>query len=234
MKTTALLLFDVDGTLVWTKAGRRAFNRAFERVFGLENAAGTVPMAGRTDPLIYEEICRQCGLDPGTFGAWKLEFLGELAECLNAEPGVTLPGVVELMEAVAREPGWMVALGTGNVEEGARLKLGAHDLNRFFATGGFGGDGATRAEVIAAGIRKAEAIHGRPFDRVLVIGDTPLDIQCGKANRCLTVGVATGYHGVEELVAAGADLVMPNFADTAGVVSQFRTICLHDPLPDET
>lgn len=233
MSAKTLLLFDIDGTLVRTRAGRRAFNRAFEQMYGLKDAAASVPMAGRTDPLIFTEICHAYGLDPSTFAAWKLTFLAELADRLNAEPGVILPGVEALLEAVTSGPEWMTALGTGNVEEGARLKLAAHNLNRFFSTGGFGGDGATRDEVIAQGIRKAEAIHGRPFKRVLVIGDTPLDIACGKANGCLTVGVATGVHGLDELRAAGADLILPDLLNTDGVVSQFRTICRRNCQVDE-
>lgn len=221
MKST-LLIFDVDGTLIWTKAGRRAFNRAFEQVFGLREAAASVAMAGRTDPLIFREICEAHRLDAGTFGAWKLAFLAELAEALTADPGIVLPGVVDLLEACGREPGFVLALGTGNVEEGARLKLACHDLNRFFLTGGFGADGETRDEVIARGIERAQALQGRSFDRVVVIGDTPHDISCGKANACLTVGVATGIHSEADLAGCGADIVLRDFADHERALARLR------------
>lgn len=222
MTTSTLLIFDVDGTLIWTKAGRRAFNRALERFFGMADAAEGISMAGRTDLIIYRDICARFGLDPGTFGAFKLEFVAQLAEALNDDPGHVLPGVVELLEACAREPGYMLGLGTGNVEEGARLKLAPHDLNRFFPVGGFGDEGETRDDVIAMAIRRAESQAGAPFDRVVVIGDTPLDIACGKANRCLTVGVATGYHRREELQACGADLVVADFSDLGTVLLGLR------------
>jgi phosphoglycolate phosphatase-like HAD superfamily hydrolase len=208
-----LLIFDVDGTLISTSAGRRAFNGALARVFGTADAAEGIPMAGRTDWLIYRDICAKFGWDPATFGMFKLEFLAQLAEQLQADPGRVLPGVRELLEACREEPGFTLALGTGNVEEGARLKLAPHDLNRFFALGGFGDDGDTRDEVIARAIERAEVQRGGRYERVVVIGDTPLDIQCGKANRCLTIGVATGFHKRHELSECGADLVLDDFSD---------------------
>jgi len=224
MTRSTLLVFDVDGTLITTRAGRKAFNQALERVFGVADAAAGVAMAGRTDPLIYREICEANGWDPGTFGAWKMEFLAALAEHLTHDPGTIHPGVEALLEACSREAGFVLALGTGNVEEGARMKLAPHGLNRYFHTGGFGDDGATRDEVIAKAIARAEAQQGARFDRVLVIGDTPHDIACGRANRCVTVGVATGHHAREELQACGADWVVDDFADVMGAVERFRNL----------
>ncbi|HWI65454.1 MAG TPA: HAD hydrolase-like protein [Symbiobacteriaceae bacterium] len=222
--THTLLIFDVDGTLISTKAGRRAFNGALERFFGVADAAEGIPMAGRTDLLIYRDICHRYGLDPGTFGAFKLEFVAQLAEQLMIDPGHTLPGVAGLLEALHADGGLTLALGTGNVEEGARLKLAPHDLNRFFPVGGFGDEGETRDDVIAMAIRRAEGIRGGRFHRVVVIGDTPLDISCGKANQCLTVGVATGYHKRQELIDCGADLVMTDFSDVRATLSAFRAL----------
>lgn len=222
--TQTLLVFDLDGTIVQTSAGRRAFNEAFVRVFGLIDAARTVPMAGRTDPAIFRDVCDQRGLDPHTFGAWKLEFLTALAEAMTADPGHILPGVPELLELCRREPGFHLALGTGNVEEGARLKLAPHNLNRYFPTGGFGSDGRTRDEVIARGISRAATHYGREFERILVIGDTPHDISCGKANRCLSVAVATGPYSQGDLAACDPDLLLPDFRDPAAVLARLKSL----------
>lgn len=220
--STTLLVFDIDGTLISTGAGRQAFNRAFERFFGLAGAAATVPMAGRTDPAIFGEVCQQHGVDPQTFGVWKLTFLEELAQALLDDPGHMLPGVLPLLEQLRTMPDFTLALGTGNVEEGARMKLACHDLNRFFPTGGFGADGASRDEVIARAIERSRERHGRRFDRVVILGDTPADILCGRANQGLTVGVATGYHSMQELEACGADVVLPDFSDTATVLAHLQ------------
>jgi len=223
MRTT-LLVFDIDGTLIRTRAGRVAFNRAFERVFGLREAAGRVDMAGRTDPAIYRSVCEAHGLDPSAFDRWKHEFVAELVLALEAYPVEPMPGVGTLLEACNHEPGFRLALGTGNVEEGARLKLAAGRLSGFFPTGGFGADGVTRADVIASAIARAEELQQGKFDRVIVIGDTPHDIDCGKANRGRTVAVATGPYTTDALTACGPDLVLPNFTQTAAVMEHFRCL----------
>ena len=219
-----LLLFDVDGTLINSGAGRKAFNRAFEQRFGIREATHEVDMAGRTDPAIYGDVCAKFGLDPATFDSWKAEFLFHLAAALRDEPGCILPGVKALVEACHHDPEFTLALGTGNVEEGARLKLAPHGLNPFFPTGGYGTDGATRADLIAAGIQKAERLVGRPFDRVAVIGDTPHDVACGKANGCLTVAVATGRHSLDDLATARPDILLPNFAEAEQTLAHFKRL----------
>lgn len=217
-----LLIFDIDGTLLQTRAGRRAFSRAFESLYGLAEAAGSVPMAGRTDLSIFGAICGEHRLDPKGFSAWKQAFLLCLEEELQAEPGQLLPGVRELLEACSLQPDLTLALGTGNVEEGARLKLGRHDLNRFFAAGGFGSDGHAREAVIAQAIARSEAHHGFPFDRRVVIGDTPLDVACAHATGCLGLAVATGPFTMTDLGRCGADLLLPDLTQTDRLVAWFR------------
>lgn len=223
MRST-LLVFDIDGTLIRTRAGRVAFNRAFERVFGLRDAAGKVEMAGRTDPAIYSDVCGRHGLNPDTFAAWKLEFLAALAEALISHPAETMPGVEALLEACSNEPGFVLALGTGNVEEGARLKLAARRLNGYFSIGGFGADGATRNAVIATAIARAEARHGQSFGRVIIIGDTPHDVESGKANGGRTVAVATGPFTTEALATCSPDLTLADLTHTEDVMEHFRRL----------
>lgn len=222
--TTTLLVFDIDGTLLSTPAGRWAFNRTFERFFGIPDSCATVPMAGRTDLLIYRDVCAAHRLDPEGFAEWREKYLGVLAEALVEDPGIVHPGVVALLKSARLEPGFALALGTGNIEEGARMKLDKHGLNEFFPCGGWGDDGDSRDDMIAAAVGRAAALQGRPFDRVVVIGDTPHDIACGQANRCITLGVATGRHSQDELAACGADVVLANFADTEHVVNLLRTL----------
>ncbi len=219
-----LLLFDVDGTLISTRAGRHAFNRAFESVFGLRDLATNTSMAGQTDPLIFREICERHGLAQDRFTEWKGHFLKHLQEAVAAEPGDTLPGVRDLLEALRREPDFFLALGTGNVEEGARLKLEPHGLNPFFPTGGFGEDGGSRDQVIARAIARAGELYGGPFERVVVIGDTPNDIRCGRANRCRTVAVATGHYSLEQLRAHAPDCAVADLTDTHRMVETFRML----------
>lgn len=222
MTAPVLFIFDIDGTLITTSAGRRAFDAALVQVYGVERATEGLQMAGWTDPAIFARACEKHRLDPGAFPAWKQVFLSHLALGLQRDPGRSLPGVVELLSACTLEPNFVLSLGTGNVEEGARLKLAPHDLNRFFPDGGFGGDGTTRDDVIATAIRRASDRTGGRFSAAVVVGDTPLDIACGKANGCYTVGVATGHFGADTLRACRADIVLPDLADWAGIIRVFH------------
>lgn len=219
-----LLLFDIDGTLLAGKAGRRAFARTFAVLAGDPLAADGIRFAGRTDVSIFEDIVSRSGL-----GHLKLEdivptYLRMLAEEVARDPGRLYPGVRELLDALSREPGFCLALGTGNLEAGARLKLEPHGIWHYFPTGGFADDSPVREELIAAGIRKAERHYGTRFDRVVVIGDTPLDVGSGRANGAATLAVAQGFYGEDELRAAGADRVLPDFQDLGATLDALRAL----------
>src|SRR5690606_34149149 len=95
-------------------------------------------------------------------------------------PGWCLPGVHELLNAFAHNPDFRLALGTGNVERGARVKLTVHQLNHYFPTGGFGDDAEERADILAAGLRRAREFYNCDFRQVIVIGDTPSDIAAAR------------------------------------------------------
>lgn len=224
MTAPTLLIFDIDGTLIATSAGRRAFDAALSEVYGVERGTEGLQMAGWTDPAIFARACEKHGLNPAAFPAWKSSFLLHLASELRRDAGRTLPGVWELLSTCLVESDFALTLGTGNVEEGARLKLAPHDLNQFFPDGGFGGDGATRDEVIATAIRRASRRIGGDFGTMVVVGDTPLDIACGKANGCYTVGVATGHFGADILRSSGADVVLQDLSDWKSMVQVFHNL----------
>lgn len=219
-----LALFDVDGTLVMTEGcGKRALQRAFAEVYGLADALAGVDLAGRTDPSIVREVCDRHGLQVWRADLFWPAYFGHLAdECARA-PGQALPGVAGLLQACAARSDLCLALGTGNVERGARTKLAPFDLNRYFPTGGFGDDGENRTELIAAGIRRAEEYYGQQFDAVWVVGDTPRDVASGKANAASTLAVATGWHSTDQLAAAGADRVVADLTATESIVSLLVT-----------
>jgi phosphoglycolate phosphatase-like HAD superfamily hydrolase len=143
------------------------------------------------------------------------------AELACAEGYRTIDGVGSVLEALSVREDVLLALGTGNLEEGARLKLEASGFNRYFPVGGFGSDAEDRPEVLRHGVRRAEERAGRRFQGadVLVIGDTLHDISAGKAIGAVTVGVATGHASVPELKAAGADCVLPSFDDPSALLS---------------
>lgn len=224
MTPPTLLIFDIDGTLITTSAGRRAFDAALTEVYGVERGTEGLQMAGWTDPAIFARACEKHGLNPAAFATWKRSFLSHLSAELRRDAGHILPGVFELLSHCLMEPGFFLTLGTGNVEEGARLKLAPYDLNQFFADGGFGGDGTTRDEVIATAIRRASGRLGEDFNAMVVVGDTPLDIACGRTNGCYTVGVATGHFGADVLRGNGADVVLQDLSDWKRVVQIFHAL----------
>lgn len=220
----ALLLFDIDGTLLSGKAGRRAFARVFADLTGDPLATDGIRFAGKTDLAIFREIMSRNGLRDLRAEDVVPVYLRALAEEVRHDPGRLYPGVPDLLAALLHESGFYLALGTGNLEAGARLKLEPHGISQYFPTGGFADDSAVREELIAAGIRKAERHYGTRFDRVVVIGDTPLDVGSGRANGAATLAVAQGFYGEDELRAAGADRVLPNFQDLGATLDALRAL----------
>ncbi len=221
-----LVLFDIDGTLVWGGPAKEAFTLAVERVYGTIGPVHLVSFAGRTDPQIARDLLRGAGLDDARIDAglprlWTL-YARELERRLPAEPVTALPGVRGLLAAL-EERGGEVAVGlvTGNIREGARLKLGSAGLAAdAFPAGGFGCDRECRNHLPAIAVGRAERVWGVRFppESVVVVGDTPLDVECGRHFGARTLAVATGHFATEELEAAGADLVAPDLTRTRDVV----------------
>lgn len=221
----AVYLFDVDGTLVSASgAGRRAFERAVaDRCAGVDGALGGLRLDGMTDRLIVREALGAVGLpfDDTFCDALLDRYVEHLATEIHGPGYAVLPGVVDALEALrAREA--LVALCTGNVVAGARLKLARGGLDRFFdwsasAVCGFAADGEQRERVVAAALGRASERLGRPVrpSEALVIGDTPRDVSAAHALGVPVLAVATGRYGEEELRATGAEHVAATLADPA-------------------
>lgn len=222
MALACLALFDLDGTLVrGTGAGRRAILRAWESTFGRRVQFEPRWAAGRTDTGIFLELARQDGVPPQCLDARARDLVASYLDALEDEvrkaPGDVLPGVRELLVCLEGSGGWSLALGTGNLERGARIKLAPFDLNRHFPVGGFGDDGPARHDVLRAACRRAAAARGAPFDGVVVIGDTPLDVESGHQIGARVVAVATGPYTAGELEAAGADAVVSDLGSVGRI-----------------
>jgi len=128
-----------------------------------------------------------------------------------------LPGVGELLEALAARDDVALGLLTGNWERGARIKLSRHDLNRYFAFGSFGDGRLDREELPPVAWERAHATIGRRFapHETLIVGDALPDISCAHAHGVRCLAVASGWTAAERLAAAGADWVL---ADLAGAL----------------
>lgn len=224
-----LILFDIDGTLLSTEgAARRGFHRALLDVYDTAGPIAEHRFDGKTDPQIARELLRLAGLsdaaiDRGLPDLWKA-YLRELAAEL-ARPGYrtrVYPGVAALLnELEARPDTMLLGLLTGNIEAGAALKLTSAGLAGRFRLGAYGSDGERRDALPALAVERARALvdHAYRGDEVVVIGDTPSDVTCGRSVGVRAVGVATGRYTTEELAAAGADVVFPDLSDTAAVLA---------------
>jgi phosphoglycolate phosphatase len=211
-------LFDIDGTLLNSGgAGRAAMETALCQVFGLKELRGRVAFSGRTDRAIVRDLfaLHEITDAPVVWNHFVSAYLRLLPECLQRHDGRVLPGIAALLERLGQRNDVVVGLLTGNLREGARLKLGHYGLYDHFAFGGFGDKHLTRDEVAQEAFRLApEHLNGSlQNDRVWVIGDTPLDIQCARCIGAKAVAVATGFHSMEELAAEKPDLLLNDFSD---------------------
>jgi phosphoglycolate phosphatase len=222
-----IILFDLDWTLIYTGgAGLRALDYAFEQHFKIPEAMKTVSPDGKTDPAIVREMIRvHLQRDPQA-GEIETVCRGYI-DCLKAEvatsPGYrVLPGIPELLDALSKRPDVLVGLGTGNLEEGARVKLARADLMRFFKFGGYSTDSEDRPEVLRAAVRRGEALAGEqvPPTSVLVIGDNSRDILAGKAIGARTAGVASGPMSYTELAEHTPDFLFHDLSNTAEVLER--------------
>jgi phosphoglycolate phosphatase len=200
---------------------------AFEELFSIANAFHDIPMAGRTDAWILSDAAAAHGIpaDSETLTRFPNVYLRHLErEILIAGPryGI-MPGVRALLDALIDRPDAYLALLTGNYETGAQLKLEHFDLWRYFRCGAFGDGAADRNGLVPKALARVAACGGPAFasSDAVVIGDTPLDVACAKAGGARLIAVATGNHSVDQLRAAGADVVFEDLSDTRAVV---RTI----------
>ena len=215
-------LFDVDGTLVSAGgAGRRAFERAVaDRCRPVDGALRDLRLDGLTDRLIVRKALALLGLafDDAICDALLARYVEHLRTEIHGPGYAVLPGVVAALEALGSR-GAVVGLCTGNVVEGARLKLGRGGLDRYFDWGasavfGFAADGEEREKLVHAALRRATARLGRAVAprETLVVGDTPRDVDAAHHAGCPVLAVATGRYSESELRACGADHVVPTLA----------------------
>jgi phosphoglycolate phosphatase-like HAD superfamily hydrolase len=227
-----LILFDIDGTLLWTDgAGRRAVGRALREEVGTSGPIDTYRLDGKTDPLIVRELLELAGHVEASQDRARVEAIchrylvcleQELAAARNATR--VFPGVREVLQALEpaeREGRALVGLLTGNLERGAALKLQSAGLApERFAVGAYGSDSGVRSELPAIAARRASQRTGRAFagPDVVILGDTPADVHCGRPIGARAIGVATGHYDRDALREAGAAAVFADLADTAAVL----------------
>ncbi|HEX2723683.1 MAG TPA: HAD hydrolase-like protein [Gemmatimonadaceae bacterium] len=224
-----VVLFDIDGTILRSGGvGRIAMERALTSVFGSPGRK-EYHYDGKTDRQIVRDLMRSEGLTDADIDAQMESLLATYLEGLRAELASgertvhVYPGVRELLDELERQDNVVLGLLTGNIEQGARAKLGAAgiDISRF-RINAFGSDHEERPELPAVAQRRARALLGKDIagDRLIVIGDTPADIRCGESIGARAIGVATGRYTVEDLQSHGAYAVFETLADTSAVLQR--------------
>ncbi len=223
-----LVLFDVDGTLIATRgAGRRAIQSALLEEIGVEGPLDGVRFDGKTDPQIVRELLKVARHPEDEWTSLITEicehYLELLATELDEGPAPRVyPGVHRLLDALEDRSDTVVGLLTGNLARGARLKLNAAGiLFERFRIGAFGSDHHERAELPAVAVERAATVMGNVPDGndVVIIGDTPADMTCGRGIGARAIGVATGTYTTDELLDAGGYTAVPDFADPEPVLA---------------
>jgi phosphoglycolate phosphatase-like HAD superfamily hydrolase len=221
-----VFLFDIDGTLLISGgAGKAAIEEALADEFGVA-VRGEVPYSGRTDRAIARDLLHLHGLEDSSENRRRLVagYLQRLPSSLSRHSGRVLPGIAALLEQLRERAGTAVGLLTGNLREGARLKLGHFGLHHHFAFGGYGDDHLDRDEVAREALAATRAhLNGQVcLERTWVIGDTPLDVRCARAIGVRVAAVATGWHALAELEAAKPDLLLADLSDPGPLLDRLR------------
>ena len=223
-----VLLFDIDGTLIHSGgSGLQALKIAFAETFDCTPPT-KIETAGRTDRGIARELFSLQSIE-NSFHNWdrfRNAYLQHLAVQMPQSDGYVLPGVARLLAQLAERPHVATGLLTGNVAEGARIKLEHFGLNHHFAFGGFGEHHPERNAVAEEALQAAHQALDDDVqpDRVWVIGDTTLDIGCARHIGARAVAVATGFQAKSELIAAVPDLLLDDLGCAAKLLEQLDEV----------
>lgn len=221
MKT--LVLWDIDGTLILSGgAGERALVVALRSEFGVAGDLDDIEIAGRTDRWIARHVLAKYALPvtPENISRYLAGYLRALPQELQNPHAHVLPGVRDLVAALAARGDVAQGLLTGNLRAGAEIKLRHHDLWTPFAFGAFADDSELRNDLGPHAVTRACSHHAVAFpaERVWVVGDTPHDIDCGKAIGASTLAVATGRYTIAELRTHRPTAAYPDLTDTAALL----------------
>ncbi|MBX7152670.1 HAD hydrolase-like protein [bacterium] len=224
-----LVLFDIDGTLLLCgRAPRKAITQAMIKIFGTAGAVDQFSFSGKTDPQIIFELMQSAHIANEIIqaGIPKAidDYLVALEATLLSGDIKILKGVENLLERVAGHEDIVLGLLTGNVLRGAHLKLSRAGLGHYFFNGmpplgAFGSDSIHRHDLPAIAVERANVIKHRQFSgkEIVIIGDSPSDVLCGKSLNVKSIAVATGWHKTDELKSYEPDFVFEDLSATDAV-----------------
>ena len=221
-----LILFDIDGTLIHSnRIGRAAMGRALAETFGVAGAFETISFTGKTDRGLVRELMLAEGWREADIEARLPHFYERMAaagrELFTAHHIRPCPGVLPLLAALAGRDDVVPALLTGNIRDTVPLKLAAAGIDAAqFRVGAYGSDSATRDDLFAIALSRAEMQLGLRFAPrdVMIVGDTPGDIGCARAGGGRVVAVATGPYTAEALRGCEPDHLFVDLTVTEAVL----------------
>lgn len=220
-----LVLFDIDGTLV-TRCliHETSFSIAIKKVFGIDVNITEIPAAGRTDKWIVIELLKRKGLQierilPKIKKVYK-EMSNYFQEKIKNDESFERISNVEILLNNLKIRGHVLGLLTGNVERIAKLKLKKVGLLKYFEDGGFGDISEKRSDLVEIAMKNIEHKLKIKFDKkdVFIIGDTPLDIECGKFSGVKTIAVSTGPFSLDELKKYNPNYLFEDFSNTDDII----------------
>lgn len=219
-------LFDIDGTLISSGgAGKAALEEALAEEFGVAHLIEKLQLSGRTDRAIIRDLFRMHVIEetPENLRRLTAAYLRRLPASLERYAGRVLPGVAELLVRLRGRKDVLVGLLTGNVRDGARVKLGHFGLHDYFTLGGFGDHHFDRDDVAREALSEVKRVlkNAADPDRIWVVGDTPLDVRCARAIGARAAAVCTGWHSREELADHAPDVLLADLSDPTALLDRW-------------
>jgi phosphoglycolate phosphatase len=219
-----VILFDVDGTLLDARgAGSRALLAALTEIYDRPFHRNGVAFAGRTDRAIVTDLLAANGVLPSEIESGLAALFRSLPHHMRAQtdqtPSVPCPGIRALLAALHPQQNLVLGLLTGNMQATAAIKIASAGLDpTIFRMGAFGDETVDRNALPPLALRRAVQLLGQPVTSGIVIGDTPADIECARANGLRAVAVATGPHSPAELARYAPDHVFRDLTDLPAVL----------------
>jgi phosphoglycolate phosphatase-like HAD superfamily hydrolase len=222
-----LVLFDVDGTLVHTgRAGSQAFAKTSATEFNAHDGIEKIKFAGRTDVSLVREFFNYHNIPatPENFQRFFTRFVFWLDQIVERSNGKICRGVTAFLNdlrALPQPP--TLGLLTGNIRLGAEIKLRRYGLWHLFETGGFADDHEERDQIAVAALERGRRVLGKDLqpEEIVVVGDTPFDIRCGKFIGAKVLAVATGGAKLDELQKHSPDWAIEDLTRVTA-----REVCL--------
>lgn len=211
-----LVLFDIDGTLVRTGgAGIEAFRKVFAAEFQATDGFEKLKFAGRTDTGLVREFFEYHKISMTRENTERFfeHYVFLLDYILSQGAPRPCEGVLEFLAALnALSAPPLVGLLTGNIRLGAEIKLRHCGLWEPFKMGAFADDSEDRNHIAVAARARGSRLLGKELrgDQIVVIGDTPHDIRCGRFIGAKVLAVATGGATLDELKSHQPDWAVEN------------------------